>query len=165
VLIRHATTDLYGRAYSDAPDVPYSASLYTTQLALLLQYLRWDKSHIVGLSMGGAISIAFGSEHPHLVDGRIVVVAPAGMVQVRSTLYQHAHSPTSYRFSAQGGLYWKAASSKHHSSCGIDKPSSQSLVTVTVRRVYNSNIKFSYFLRVLSVLVALLAPRVNRSMR
>lgn len=43
--------DLYGRGYSDAPQVPYTAGLYTTQLALLLQHVRWEKAHVAGLSM------------------------------------------------------------------------------------------------------------------
>lgn len=43
--------DLYGRGYSDAPNTPYTTSLYTTQLAFLMQYLKWDKANIVGVSM------------------------------------------------------------------------------------------------------------------
>ena len=44
-------SDLYGRGYSDAPDIPYTAALYTTQLALLMQHVKWDKADIVALSM------------------------------------------------------------------------------------------------------------------
>ena len=44
-------TDLYGRGYSDAPQRPYDTSLYVTQLALLMQHVRWEKAHIAGLSM------------------------------------------------------------------------------------------------------------------
>lgn len=44
-------SDLYGRGYSDAPDVTYEVSLYTTQLALLMQHIRWDDAYVVGLSM------------------------------------------------------------------------------------------------------------------
>lgn len=43
--------DLYGRGYSDAPKTCYDAGLYTTQLALLMQHIKWDKAHIAGLSM------------------------------------------------------------------------------------------------------------------
>ena len=43
--------DLYGRGYSDAPWLPYDASLYTTQLALLMQHIKWERAHIAGLSM------------------------------------------------------------------------------------------------------------------
>ena len=43
--------DLYGRGYSDAPNMAYDAGLYTTQLALLMQYVRWERAHVVGFSM------------------------------------------------------------------------------------------------------------------
>ena len=34
--------DLYGRGYSDAPATTYDAALYATQLALLMQHVKWD---------------------------------------------------------------------------------------------------------------------------
>lgn len=43
--------DLYGRGYSDAPQTTYDTSLYTSQLAHLMQYIRWEKANIVGVSM------------------------------------------------------------------------------------------------------------------
>ena len=45
------TVDLYGKGYSEAPHTTYDANLFVTQLALLLQYVRWDAAHIVGFSM------------------------------------------------------------------------------------------------------------------
>lgn len=43
--------DLYGRGYSDAPATTYDAALYATQLALLMQHVKWEKASIAGLSM------------------------------------------------------------------------------------------------------------------
>ena len=43
--------DLYGRGYSDAPQTTYDTNLYTSQLAHLMQYIRWEKANIVGVSM------------------------------------------------------------------------------------------------------------------
>ena len=51
------SVDLYGRGYSDAPKTCYDAGLYTTQLALLMQHIKWDKAHIAGLSMVTLTSI------------------------------------------------------------------------------------------------------------
>ncbi|EJD43215.1 alpha/beta-hydrolase [Auricularia subglabra TFB-10046 SS5] len=73
--------DLFGRGYTDAPNVPYTPALYTTQLALLLQHVQWKKAHIIGLSMGGAIATAFAADHPELVDGDIVLIAPVGLIE------------------------------------------------------------------------------------
>ncbi|KIY63233.1 alpha/beta-hydrolase [Cylindrobasidium torrendii FP15055 ss-10] len=72
--------DLYGRGYSDAPYSDYTVELYKTQLALLLQYLRWEKAHIAGNSMGGPIAAAFVDQFPHLVDEKIILSAPAGLL-------------------------------------------------------------------------------------
>ncbi|PPQ78903.1 hypothetical protein CVT26_011712 [Gymnopilus dilepis] len=73
--------DLYGRGYSDAPKTTYDTTLYTTQLALLMQYLKWDKANIVGLSMGGAIAAAFTAHFPHLVDEGVGLIASAGLME------------------------------------------------------------------------------------
>ncbi|KAI0758088.1 alpha/beta-hydrolase [Fomes fomentarius] len=73
--------DLYGRGYSDAPHTTYDANLYTTQLALLLQYVGWNKADIVGVSMGGGIAAAFAAQFPHLVTDKVVLIASAGLLQ------------------------------------------------------------------------------------
>ncbi|KAK2459954.1 hypothetical protein APHAL10511_008039 [Amanita phalloides] len=73
--------DLYGRGYSDAPQTTYDTNLYTTQLALLMQYLKWDKAIVVGVSMGGGIAAAFTSQYPYLVDDRVVLIASAGIME------------------------------------------------------------------------------------
>ncbi|KAJ3488514.1 hypothetical protein NLI96_g2794 [Meripilus lineatus] len=73
--------DLYGRGYSDAPQVTYDTSLYVTQLALLFQYIRWDKANVVGVSMGGAIAAAFSDQFPHLTTGRLALLASAGIME------------------------------------------------------------------------------------
>ncbi|KAH0840377.1 Alpha/Beta hydrolase protein [Lanmaoa asiatica] len=76
--------DLYGRGYSDAPDVTYDISLHTTQLALLMQHIRWDEAYVVGLSMGGGVAAAFAVQFPHLVNGKVALVASAGIVEACS---------------------------------------------------------------------------------
>ncbi|KAF8998866.1 Alpha/Beta hydrolase protein [Cyathus striatus] len=73
--------DLYGRGYSDAPETTYVTALYTTQLALLMQHLKWDKAIVAGLSMGGAIAAAFTSHFPHLVDDKVILIASAGIIE------------------------------------------------------------------------------------
>lgn len=43
--------DLYGRGYSEAPEFPSDPNLYAVQLALLLQYIGWENTDIVGFSI------------------------------------------------------------------------------------------------------------------
>ncbi|KAI9057386.1 alpha/beta-hydrolase [Trametes sanguinea] len=73
--------DLYGRGYSDAPQTTYDANLYTTQLALLLQYVGWNKVNVVGVSMGGGIVAAFSAQFPYLVNDKVALIASAGLME------------------------------------------------------------------------------------
>jgi pimeloyl-ACP methyl ester carboxylesterase len=70
--------DHYGRGFSDRPKLDYSRDLYIRQLYGLLRNLNIKAPvNLVGLSMGGAVVIAFADLHPNLVD-RICLIAPAG---------------------------------------------------------------------------------------
>ncbi|CCM01946.1 uncharacterized protein FIBRA_04019 [Fibroporia radiculosa] len=71
--------DLYGKGYSEAPQTTYHTSLFVSQLALLMQYIRWDSAHITGFSMGGAIAAAFAATLPHLVEGKVILMSSAGV--------------------------------------------------------------------------------------
>jgi pimeloyl-ACP methyl ester carboxylesterase len=43
--------DHFGRGHSEAPDTLYNSQLYVTELALLMQHIKWEKARIAGLSM------------------------------------------------------------------------------------------------------------------
>lgn len=49
--------DLWGRGYSQAPYAIYDEALYTTQLAMLLQKVGWDVADVIGVSLGGKVSL------------------------------------------------------------------------------------------------------------
>ncbi len=71
--------DLFGRGWSDRPDVRYEMALYVRQLGGLLDALGLTRPvDLVGLSMGGAIAVAFAARHPERVR-RLVMVDPAGL--------------------------------------------------------------------------------------
>ncbi|MEQ9365278.1 MAG: alpha/beta fold hydrolase [Leptospirales bacterium] len=71
--------DLYGRGYSDRPEgAVHDVNLYDRQLLELLDALGVSRPvHIVGLSMGGVISIHFADRHPKRVRS-LSLFAPAG---------------------------------------------------------------------------------------
>jgi len=70
--------DLYGRGYTDRPDVAYNEELFDTQLMELLDALGIrEPVNLMGLSMGGAIATIFTARHPEKVR-RLGLVAPAG---------------------------------------------------------------------------------------
>jgi len=73
--------DLYGRGFSDRPDVAYERTLFVEQLRELLAELGIeDPVDLVGLSMGGPVVASFASTYPERVKHLIFVdpfVGPA----------------------------------------------------------------------------------------
>ncbi len=70
--------DLYGRGFSDRPDTKYNAELFVAQLKELTDKVIPGKKFILcGLSMGGAISVAFTDKYPKSVE-KLVLIDPAG---------------------------------------------------------------------------------------
>ncbi len=70
--------DLFGRGFSDRPDVNYNIDLFVEQLAELLDALRLTRPvTLIGLSMGGPITAAFTARYPQRVE-KLVLIDPAG---------------------------------------------------------------------------------------
>jgi pimeloyl-ACP methyl ester carboxylesterase len=68
---------LYGRGWSDRPDVAYNADLFDQQLVQLLGALNISEPvDIVGLSMGGPITVNFATRHQASVR-KVVLYDPA----------------------------------------------------------------------------------------
>ncbi len=85
--------DLYGRGYSDRPDTTYDQDLFDRQLMNLLGALGIDKPiDLVGLSMGGAISVVFIDLHPEMVK-KLCLIDPAGLPWKQSFNARLAQAP------------------------------------------------------------------------
>jgi pimeloyl-ACP methyl ester carboxylesterase len=68
--------DLYGRGYSDRPEVGYDLELFTKQLRQLLSALDiHEPVDLIGLSMGGPIVAAFSNQYPDRV-GSLCLIDP-----------------------------------------------------------------------------------------
>lgn len=73
--------DLYGRGYSDRPDVCNNINLFVSQLDELIQTLSLSLPvHLIGLSMGGSIVAEYTVRYPEKVD-KIGLIAPAGLLK------------------------------------------------------------------------------------
>ncbi|KAI8946304.1 alpha/beta-hydrolase [Xylaria longipes] len=78
--------DLFGRGYSDAPhDTIYDERLYTAQILLVLAsstttWMEMPGFHLVGYSLGGALSVMFTRYFPHHVQS-LSLVAPGGLIR------------------------------------------------------------------------------------
>lgn len=73
--------DLFGRGYSDRPKVKYTEELFDRQLHQLIEKLQFTKNgkkiNVIGLSMGGIITVNYADNHPEFVK-KLVLVDPAG---------------------------------------------------------------------------------------
>lgn len=68
--------DLFGRGYSDRPDLVYDISLFTDQITGLVDKLNLEKPlFVVGLSMGGPIAARYAYQHPDDIYG-VVLISP-----------------------------------------------------------------------------------------
>eukprot|EP00730_Choanoeca_flexa_P018308 TRINITY_DN8894_c0_g1_i1.p2 TRINITY_DN8894_c0_g1~~TRINITY_DN8894_c0_g1_i1.p2 ORF type:complete len:310 (+),score=80.49 TRINITY_DN8894_c0_g1_i1:1525-2454(+) len=79
--------DLYGRGFSDGIDshYRYDVAIFTTQLSELLLHVHpatngksTSAIHLIGTSMGGAVSVRFTELHPQLVKS-LTLACPAGL--------------------------------------------------------------------------------------
>ncbi|MHA1450388.1 MAG: alpha/beta hydrolase, partial [Candidatus Hodarchaeales archaeon] len=80
--------DLYGRGYSDRPDLKYTMDLFVEQLHELVTKLDLTIKpfNIAGLSMGGGISVVFTDRYTDLVK-KVVLVDPIGFPAGRRLLF------------------------------------------------------------------------------
>lgn len=78
--------DLFGRGFSDRPDQKYDLDLFVKQLVWLLEELGIDQPvDLVGLSMGGPISLSLCDQFPRLVR-KLCLIDPAGMPMTSTVL-------------------------------------------------------------------------------
>jgi pimeloyl-ACP methyl ester carboxylesterase len=85
--------DLYGRGYSDRPDTTYDQDLFDRQLLNLLDALEIEEPiDLIGLSMGGAISVVFADRHPDSVR-KLCLIGPAGLPWEQSLAAKLAQAP------------------------------------------------------------------------
>ncbi len=70
-----AAPDLRGLGGSEGPDEPaaYSMDRYARDLAGILDELGWERTVLVGLSMGGYIALAFQRLFPHRLTGLVLM--------------------------------------------------------------------------------------------
>lgn len=79
---RVCTFDLFGRGYSDSPDLPHDERLFNSQILCILQNIGWTKSSVIGYSLGGGIASSFASWFPNSIE-RLILIAPAGLLDGR----------------------------------------------------------------------------------
>jgi pimeloyl-ACP methyl ester carboxylesterase len=70
--------DLLGHGWSDKPDIAYSVAQQTEMLHQFLADRNAQPADVVGISMGGWVTLKLAADHPESVN-RLVVADPAGL--------------------------------------------------------------------------------------
>jgi pimeloyl-ACP methyl ester carboxylesterase len=69
--------DNRGAGRSDKPDIPYSIEMMADDAVGLMDALRIERAHMVGISMGGSIALELALAHPDRVTGLVLISASA----------------------------------------------------------------------------------------
>ena len=80
-LCRHFRTIVFdnrGVGRSEKPDEEYSVALMASDAALLLQALGIQKTHVLGISLGGYIAQELALQQPNLVDRLVLLATSCG---------------------------------------------------------------------------------------
>ena len=75
------TLDLYGRGFSDNPNVAYTDELFATQVLELLDHLKIEKATLLGLSNGGRVVSQLAGLAPKRVE-QLIYMASSGFRDV-----------------------------------------------------------------------------------
>ena len=79
---RVVSIDLFGRGFSDRPNIPFGEDLYVGQVLGMINALNVSGPvHLVGYSMGGGVVADFSARHPELVAS-VTLLAPVGFSAV-----------------------------------------------------------------------------------
>ena len=64
--------DNRGAGLTDKPDIPYSIEMMADYTAALMNGVGIEKAHVIGISLGGRISIAMFLQHPDKVKSMVL---------------------------------------------------------------------------------------------
>jgi pimeloyl-ACP methyl ester carboxylesterase len=68
--------DMYGRGYSDRPEIVYDKELYNNQLLELITELKLQgQVNLAGISFGGEMITNFACKHPDLIN-KVILIDP-----------------------------------------------------------------------------------------
>ncbi|MEK4031447.1 alpha/beta fold hydrolase [Pseudobacillus sp. FSL P4-0506] len=73
--------DMVGHGGSEHPPAPYTLSQFVEQLAGLMNYLKIEKSHVVGFSMGGMVAQAFAKKYKERLKTLTIMSAVANRTE------------------------------------------------------------------------------------
>ncbi|MFX1448441.1 MAG: alpha/beta fold hydrolase [Promethearchaeota archaeon] len=65
--------DNRGSGKSARPNIPYTMDMFVDDIKVLMDYLKIDKTHLIGLSLGGMISLNYVLKYPDTVNKLVLI--------------------------------------------------------------------------------------------
>ncbi len=87
------TLDNRGAGKSDRPNIPYTMEMLVDDLKGLMDFLKIDKAHLIGHSLGGAVIQHFAVKYPECVN-RIILICSfpdLPLDEVGTRMYKENH--------------------------------------------------------------------------
>lgn len=65
--------DNRGSGKSERPNMPYTMEIFVEDIKGLMDYLKIDEAHLIGLSLGGMIGLNFVLKYPNVVNKLVLI--------------------------------------------------------------------------------------------
>lgn len=133
---RMIVPDLIGFGHSDKPLVDYTPDFFSEFISKFLKKINISKTHLIGASLGGQISIEFASKHKDVVK-KLVLISPSGLMK---------HSTPALEAYVMAALYPTAIGAKDafEKMAGAGKRIDPIVIERFVERMQLPNAKMSF---------------------
>jgi 3-oxoadipate enol-lactonase len=101
---------------SDRPNIPNTLDMLADDIKALLNYLKIEKTHIIGWSMGGIIVQKFAIKYPNYIEKIVLIntVMGAPDEQAVSLLSQNSLNELEFRRNNKEEAFWTSARLGYH---------------------------------------------------
>lgn len=103
---RVIAVDMLGNGLSEAPDYPYTPSVYRTHVRDFLDAMNIEKASFIGVALGSAIAVHMAHYHPERVE-KVVMVSPGAIVVDEEEVGQFISGVKQRRGAATENLNWE----------------------------------------------------------
>lgn len=99
--------DMMGNGLTEAPDYPYTPSVYRTHVRAFMDALRIERASFMGVALGSAIAIHMAHYFPERVE-KVVMVSPGAIVVDEAQVGQFISGVKERRGAATENLNWES---------------------------------------------------------
>lgn len=98
--------DMLGNGLSEAPDYPYTPSVYRTHVRDFMDAMAIEQASFIGVALGSAIAIHMAHHHPQRVN-KVIMVSPGAIVVNEEEVGKFISGVKERRGAATADLSWE----------------------------------------------------------